>query len=35
MAGRIPLSAAQSDMPSGLDKVLIGTKTAREINWLR
>jgi hypothetical protein len=35
MAGRIPLSAAQSDMPSGLNKVLIGTKTAREINWLR
>jgi hypothetical protein len=35
MAGRIPSSAAQSEMPSSLDKVLVGTKTAREINWLR
>ena len=35
MAGRIPSSTTQSEMPSSLDKVLIGTKTAREINWVR
>lgn len=35
MAGRIPSSATQSEMPSSLDTVLIGTKTAREINWVR
>jgi len=35
MAGRTPYSTTQSEMPGSLDKVLIGTKTAREINWVR
>jgi len=35
MAGRIPWSTTQSEMPGSLDKVLIGTQTAQEINWLR
>jgi len=33
MAGRTPLSRAEASMPSGLDSVLIGYKTAQEINW--
>ncbi len=33
MGGRIPLSQGEAEMPVGLDKVLIGEKTAREINW--
>ena len=35
MAGRIPVSESQAEMPRGLQQVLIGTKTAREINWIK
>jgi len=35
MAGRTPVSDSEADMPLSLEHVLIGTKTAREINWLR
>jgi hypothetical protein len=35
MAGRTPVSESEADMPLSLEHVLIGTKTAREINWLR
>jgi hypothetical protein len=35
MGGRIPVSADDAHMPQGLQDVLIGTATAREINWLR
>jgi hypothetical protein len=35
MAGRMPVSESEADMPRGLDNVLIGAKTAQEINWLR
>lgn len=35
MAGRRPVSEMEADMPQGLDQVLIGTRTAREINWLK
>jgi hypothetical protein len=35
MAGRIPISEGEADMPRGLEQVLIGAKTAREINWMR
>lgn len=34
MAGRIPVSADQAEMPAGLDDVIVGTATAREIRWL-
>ena len=33
MAGRIPVSTAQSQIPHSLDEVIIGTKTAQEIRW--
>ncbi|MDH3219273.1 MAG: hypothetical protein OEO19_07030 [Gammaproteobacteria bacterium] len=33
MGGRIPLSPLQLEMPRSLDEVLVGTYTAREINW--
>jgi hypothetical protein len=35
MAGRVPVTADRAEMPDGLDAVLIGAKTAREINWVR
>jgi hypothetical protein len=35
MAGRIPLSESEAEIPRGLQQVLIGGKTAKEINWLR
>jgi hypothetical protein len=35
MAGRIPLSASEADIPHGLHQVVVGGKTAREINWLQ
>jgi len=35
MAGRIPVSETSSDIPTGMDEVMIGSQTAREINWLR
>lgn len=33
MAGRIPLSARQAEIPESLDATLIGTRTAAEIGW--
>ena len=35
MAGRIPLTETRGEIPAEIDQVTIGTKTAREINWLR
>ncbi len=35
MAGRIPVSEAAAEIPTGMHEVTIGTKTAREINWIR
>jgi len=34
MAGRIPISQAEAVIPESLDDVLIGSKTANEINWM-
>jgi hypothetical protein len=34
MAGSIPVSATASEMPESLDETVIGTPTAREINWV-
>ena len=33
MAGRIPVSDSQAEVPDGLDRVLIGSATAAEIGW--
>jgi hypothetical protein len=33
MAGRIPMSQSEAVPPESLDDVLIGNKTAKEINW--
>jgi len=33
MAGRMPVSESEAEMPRGLENVLIGAKTAQEINW--
>jgi hypothetical protein len=35
MAGRIPISATHSEMPTSMRQVVIGAWTAREINWIR
>jgi hypothetical protein len=35
MAGRLPVTEDRAEMPRGLEEVLIGAKTAREINWVR
>ena len=35
MAGRIPVSESQAEIPLGLAPCVIGAVTAREINWLR
>ena len=35
MAGRIPVSESQAEIPLGLVQCVVGTTTAREINWLR
>ncbi|MGH8619365.1 MAG: hypothetical protein ACREUW_16885 [Burkholderiales bacterium] len=35
MAGRIPRSPTQAEMPASLEDTVVGAKTAREINWLR
>ena len=35
MGGRIPLSATEAKIPSSLKKAIIGTKTAREIGWIK
>jgi hypothetical protein len=34
MAGRTPMSQTEAETPASLDDALIGSKTAREINWL-
>jgi hypothetical protein len=34
MAGRTPLSQTKAETPTSLELTLIGSKTAREINWL-
>jgi len=34
MAGRTPLSKTSAETPASLDDALIGSRTAREINWL-
>jgi hypothetical protein len=33
MAGRIPISQTEATIPESLNNVLIGSKTAQEINW--
>lgn len=33
MAGRIPRSASEAQIPAGLDETLIGARTAAEIHW--
>jgi len=35
MAGRIPVSETKAETPAGMDEVVIGTRTAREINWVK
>jgi len=35
MAGRVPLTQTEAEMPASLDEALIGTQTAREINWAK
>jgi len=35
MAGRIPISETQSEMPASMRQVMMGSKTAREINWIK
>ena len=35
MAGRIPIAETQAEIPRNLKRVVIGEKTAREINWLK
>lgn len=35
MAGRIPVSETQAEIPAGMDETVIGVRTAREINWVK
>jgi len=35
MAGRVPVTEQRAEMPRSLEQVLIGAKTAGEINWVR
>ena len=35
MAGRIPVSETQAEIPEGMSQVVIGAQTAREINWIK
>lgn len=35
MGGRIPIGSLRADQPEGLQQVMIGPLTAREINWIR
>lgn len=35
MAGRIPISETRTEMPTGMRQVVIGPKTAQEINWTK
>lgn len=35
MAGRIPRSPQNAEIPADMDEVVIGARTAREINWVK
>jgi hypothetical protein len=35
MGGRIPISKTEAEIPTSLSKVVIGEKTAKEINWIK
>jgi len=35
MAGRIPVSESRAETPSRMKEVMIGERTAREINWIK
>jgi hypothetical protein len=35
MAGRIPVSETQAEVPASMRQVVIGVRTASEINWIR
>jgi hypothetical protein len=35
MGGRIPVSEARTEMPTGMNEVSLGVETAREINWVK
>jgi hypothetical protein len=35
MGGRTPISEDKAEIPKSLKQTLIGTKTAREIGWLK
>ena len=35
MAGRIPISETEAEIPADMTQVVIGAQTAREINWAR
>ena len=35
MAGRIPISEADAEMPASMRQVVVGAETAREINWTK
>ena len=35
MAGRIPVSETRAEIPTSLAQCVVGTNTAREINWLK
>jgi hypothetical protein len=35
MAGRIPITETHSEIPRNLKRVVVGEKTAREINWIK
>jgi hypothetical protein len=34
MAGRVPVAPDEARMPTGLDEVVVGPETAREVNWV-
>ncbi|MDH5601588.1 MAG: hypothetical protein OEY78_09820, partial [Gammaproteobacteria bacterium] len=34
MAGKIPVSKTEAEIPRGLHQVIIGQQTAREIKWI-
>ncbi|MGZ5802356.1 MAG: hypothetical protein ACXWJZ_17215, partial [Burkholderiaceae bacterium] len=35
MGGRTPITQTEAEIPASLNKVVIGQKTAQEINWLK
>ena len=35
MGGRVPLSQTRAETPRGLDEIVIGARTAREISWVK